>query len=215
METDLSAAEQYNRDVQAKLQEITSNHEHDRTMISIQQSPVESTALVKRAHFTDRSAVSAAKSALPLGTLFLLLLGFITNFKSQSASSGFCDSNAATNDIILNRQSALDDANACIARKTALDLDQPGAGQAIHCDVSALPLVPFVPRATACAPCGVRGGADRLLRAGIYPDGPSVVDYFAGTGWSPRARTSSVPAVVSTRYGQEEDDRWIGQVDRG
>jgi len=85
--------------------------------------------------------------------LFLLLLGFIANYKNQSASIGYCDSGANVNDIVLHRQSALDNANACIARRTAMDLDNPGSGQAIHCDVSELPLVPFAPRPTACAPC--------------------------------------------------------------
>jgi len=97
--------------------------------------------------------VTRRPSTIPLGALFLLLLGFIANYKNQSASIGYCDSGASVNDIILHRQSALDNANACIARRTAMDLDNPGSGQEVHCDVSGLPLVPFAPRPTACAPC--------------------------------------------------------------
>lgn len=85
--------------------------------------------------------------------LFLLLLSFIASYKSQSSSIGYCDTTNTTNDIVLNRQIALDHARSCIARRTALDLDNPGSGKSVQCDVSALPLVPFLPRPTSCTPC--------------------------------------------------------------
>lgn len=156
LEEDISAADQYNRDVEAKLQEITTP-DFESTQISIRHGPVEpqSQSLVKRVQNAGHQLgpVTSPKSTVPLGALFLLLLSFIANYKSQSASIGFCDSASNTNDIILTRQSALDNANACIMRRTSLDLANPGAGKDVICDVTALPLVPFVPRATACAPC--------------------------------------------------------------
>jgi hypothetical protein len=111
-----------------------------------------STALVKRAN-TNLPVSTIAKPAIPLSVLFLLLLSTLANFKNQSASIGFCDTGARTNDIILNRQSALDNANACLERKATMELDQPGSGSAIHCDASALPMIPLLPRATQCTPC--------------------------------------------------------------
>lgn len=149
-----SAAEQYNNAIREKLNEITTTQEES-TQIAIRQRPAEteSTSLIKRQRSSQVAPISSPRSAIPLGALFLLLLSFIANYKSQSSSIGFCDSGSNLNDIILNRQSALDDANACIARRTALDLESPGAGQLVQCDVHALPLVPFVPRPTACAPC--------------------------------------------------------------
>ena len=58
-----------------------------------------------------------------------------------------------TNDILLDRQSDLDDAHACIAHRTQAGLEAPGSETAIKCDVSALPLIPFLPTPSACTPC--------------------------------------------------------------
>ena len=122
--TQLRAAEEYNHQIQDKLNQL---------------GPV---------------AIPKPKTSwLPLGALLLLLLSFVANYKSQSAAIGYCDSGESTNDIVLHRQSALDNAQACISRRTAMDLDNPGSGSAIQCDVSALPLVPFLPRPTSCTPC--------------------------------------------------------------
>lgn len=157
LEEGTSAAQQYNNDITAKLNEISSLDRID-TQITIHREPAPTyeSQLVKqtkRASDALGPVTSRPASTIPLGALFLLLLSFIANYKNQSASIGYCDSGATTNDIVLARRSALDNANACIARRTALDLDQPGAGKEVRCDVSALPLVPFVPRPTACAPC--------------------------------------------------------------
>jgi len=159
LEDETSAAQQYNNDITAKLNEISSLDRID-TQITVHQEPgpTHGNQLVARTRpVADALApvTSRAATTIPLGALFLLLLSLIANYKNESASIGFCDSAANTNDIILARQSALDNANACIDRRTALYLasDDAGAAKDIHCDVSALPLVPFLPRPTACSPC--------------------------------------------------------------
>jgi len=157
LEDETSAAQQYNNDITAKLNEISSLDRID-TQITVHQGPAatyENQLVTRARRASDALAPVSTRTAstIPLGALFLLLLSFIANYKNQSSAIGFCDSAATTNDIVLARQSAFDNANACIARKTALDLDHPGAGKDVHCDVSALPMVPFVPRPTACAAC--------------------------------------------------------------
>lgn len=149
-----SPVEQYNRHVAEKLQEVTVP-DNDNMEITIRQASSNSQSLVKSVDATVESYAPgvSAKSAIPALALLGLLLSLVLNFANQSASIGYCDSSSSTNDIMLNRQSALDTAKSCIAHRTALEVANPGSGQQIHCDVSALPLVPFVPRATSCAPC--------------------------------------------------------------
>ncbi|ORY20212.1 Man1-Src1p-C-terminal domain-domain-containing protein [Naematelia encephala] len=149
---DLDAAQQYNDAVSDKIAQLSSGQVDlgpAITTVSHVQSP---TSLVKRVK-AELPSVKAPRSLLPLSALLLLLLSFIANYKNGSASIGYCDPANNVNDITLTRQSELDDARACIDRRTLLDLDTPGAGKAIECDVSALPLVPFLPRPTACTPC--------------------------------------------------------------
>lgn len=105
-------------------------------------------------------AMPGAKSpqfTIPMGLLLLLLLGMLGSYKSTSTSLGFCDAGSYNNDLILNRQSKLDDAKACIARKANLELDDPEAAKLIQCDITALPLIPFAPRPTSCTPCPAHG----------------------------------------------------------
>lgn len=98
-------------------------------------------------------AVKQPRFAIPMLLLSLLLLSLVGNYKSTSASLGYCDTTNDTNDLILNRQSKLDDARACVARRANLEFDDPEAAKAIQCDVKALPLIPFAPRPTSCTPC--------------------------------------------------------------
>ena len=149
---ELVAAEKYNRVVQAKLNQLGRDEEEEEPQISMSSHVNHGTSLVKRVN-DHLPAVTAPRSVVPLSVVALPLMKILANYKSHSASIGYCDSNNNTNDIILNRQSALDNANACIDRRTHLDLDSPGGGAMVHCDVSALPLLPFLPRPTECAIC--------------------------------------------------------------
>ncbi|OCF42073.1 hypothetical protein I317_04044 [Kwoniella heveanensis CBS 569] len=151
---ELDAAVEYNHAVEDKLNQISYRdaEEPAQVTVSTHLQPVESESLVKRAE-NQIASVPAVRAAIPLSALFLLLLSLLANFKSQSSALGYCDATSSTNDLILSRQSALDDARACIARKAQLELDDHQAANAVHCDVSALPLLPFVPRPTGCTPC--------------------------------------------------------------
>ncbi|KAK8846633.1 hypothetical protein IAR55_005720 [Kwoniella newhampshirensis] len=151
---ELDAAVEYNHAIQDKLSQISSRDVPEDNQITI-SSTVEthpSTSLVKRVN-DQIATVPAARATIPLSALFLLLLSLIANFKTQSSSIGFCDSGVNTNDIVLARQSAIDNAQACVARKANLELDHSEAAKNVHCDVSALPLLPFVPRPESCSVC--------------------------------------------------------------
>ena len=115
-------------------------------------------------HVTPKESIAdhlvheARDAITPWRTLALLLLSAILlpslwSYRNESAYIGYCDTSSSTNDIILTRQSALDEVYACIDRRTAMNLDNPGSGDAIECDASALPLIPFRPRPTTCTPC--------------------------------------------------------------
>jgi hypothetical protein len=151
-EKELELAQQYNNDVHAKLNRISSDGRATPAVQIESHVSEPSTSLVKRESSLPVVA-KASRPAIPLSVLFLLLLSLLANYKTQSSSLGFCDSGDKTNNIILNRQSALDDANACLERKTSMELNQPGSASGIHCDVSALPMIPLIPRPTACTPC--------------------------------------------------------------
>jgi len=152
MKSGRDAGAEHRQSRQAQQPQTTSNEIEEEPQISVTTHVQHNTSLVKRVNDL-LPAVSTSRSVIPLSALFLLLLSFLANFKSNSASLGYCDFSSRTNDIVLNRQKALDNANACIARRTQLDLDNPGYGKAIDCDVSALPLVPFLPVPTSCAIC--------------------------------------------------------------
>ena len=149
---ELSAAEEYNRVIQAKLNLFEAEDDEFDPRISVSTQTQQRTSIVKGVN-NRLPAVAAPRSVIPLSALFFLLLSFLANFKLNSASLGYCDSNSNTNNLILARHRALDDANACIDRRTHLDLETPGAGKSMNCDVSALPLVPFLPTPVHCAVC--------------------------------------------------------------
>ncbi|WVR04313.1 hypothetical protein IAU60_001313 [Kwoniella sp. DSM 27419] len=154
MKRELDAAIQYNQAVEEKFTQMGARESTEPMEVTVSShlQPVPNNSLVRRVE--DKIAtVPAARATIPLSALFLLLLSLLANFKSQSASVGYCDSAATTNNRLLTRQSAVDNAQACIARKASLELDNPAAAKAIQCDVSALPLLPFVPRASSCTPC--------------------------------------------------------------
>ncbi|WRT65160.1 uncharacterized protein IL334_002103 [Kwoniella shivajii] len=154
MKRELDAAVEYNNAVEDKLNQITVRDAEEPTEITIESHvvPVQTNSLVRRVE-SQIASVPAARATIPLSALFLLLLSLVMNFKSQSSSIGFCDSASNTNDLILTRQSAFDNVKACIARKASLELDHHEAAKQIQCDVSALPLIPFLPRPTECTPC--------------------------------------------------------------
>ena len=166
---ELSAAQEYNRVIQAKLNLFEAEDDESEPRISVSTLTHQRTPIVKGV--TNRlPAVAAPRSVIPLSALLLLLLSFLANFKLNSASLGYCDSNSNTNDIILTRHSALDDANSCIDRRTQLDLETPGAGKSVNCDVSALPLVPFLPTPVHCAICPQHAVCDAGNVMGCEPE---------------------------------------------
>lgn len=161
---ELDAAVEYNRAVQEKFNQLSTEDVPNDLQVSIVSSvdePAEpsTTSLVKRVG-NQMAVAPQARKALPLGALFLLLLSLVLNFKNQSSAIGFCDSGANVNDIIIHRETSREMAKACVMRKAQLDLDNPAAAKNVHCDASALPLLPFVPRPTACAPCPLHAHCD-------------------------------------------------------
>ncbi|WWD21940.1 hypothetical protein CI109_106428 [Kwoniella shandongensis] len=150
----LDAAVEYNHAIQDKLTQISSRDVPEDNQITISSSveTTPNTSLVKRVN-DQIATVPAARATIPLSALFLLLLSLIANFKTQSSAIGYCDSGSNTNDVVLTRQSAIDNAQACVARKAHLELDNSEAAKDVHCDVSALPLLPFVPRPESCTIC--------------------------------------------------------------
>ena len=127
--------------------------EATKVQVSSHVTPRGTSHKLRRSSKTFPQAATSPRTAVPLSALFLLLLSFLASWKSQSQSIGYCDSGSKTNDVIVSRQAAIEAANACIARRTAQALDDPSSRPHIECDVSGLPLVPFLPRPTACAPC--------------------------------------------------------------
>jgi hypothetical protein len=164
---DVYNADDYNREVeerfdldrQLQLQKVTAKlaHEHP------------SQVLVRRVQ-EALPVASSPRFAIPASILLLLLLSLLGNYKSTSASLGYCDPSEHTNDLILNRQSKLDDAYACIARKADLELDNPEAAKTIVCDVKALPLIPFTPRPKSCTPCPAHAVCEDGLLVACAPE---------------------------------------------
>jgi hypothetical protein len=134
--------ERFDLDRQVKPQKVTARLANEPT----------SDALVRRVH-EALPVVTSPRFAIPTSLLLLLLLSLLGNYKSTSASLGYCDPTDNTNDLILNRQIKLDNALACVARRAHVELDDPEAAKSIVCDVKALPLIPFAPRPTSCTPC--------------------------------------------------------------
>ncbi|WWC67546.1 uncharacterized protein I206_101455 [Kwoniella pini CBS 10737] len=154
MKRELDAAVEYNQAVEEKLNQITTRDSEEPPRVTVESHvvPVETNSLVRRVE-SQIAQVPAPRTTIPLSVLFLLLLSLLANLKNQSSSLGYCDSASNTNDVILYRQSAYENAQACIARKASLELDDHEAAKAVQCDVSDLPLVPFLPRPTGCTPC--------------------------------------------------------------
>lgn len=158
-EAELERASEYNNEVSSKLQRISSyaepivHVESHVTRAAPASDDTSSTSLVKRAQAQAPATASTARSALPLSVLVMLLLSFLTNWKHQSAAIGFCDTASTTNDVVLARESAISEANRCIDQRARLNAANPHSGDHVTCDASVLPLVPFLPRPTACATC--------------------------------------------------------------
>ncbi|KAI9635585.1 Man1-Src1p-C-terminal domain-containing protein [Dioszegia hungarica] len=158
---ELQEAEEHNQVVSTKLNEISSRDRESPPQVTIttvyEATPVPASqnALVKRAQ-DKLQVVPAASRTVPLSALFLVLLSWVAQWKHASSAIGFCDTGGATNNVILLRESKIDNAQACIARNAALQLDsavgQPST-ELVRCDTTSLPLLPFMPRPTACSPC--------------------------------------------------------------
>ena len=97
--------------------------------------------------------LTKASTVIPLSAILLPLLLWLSNWKSASSSIGYCDTNTPTNAIAIARESRRADARACTALRAEQVLAHVPADQLVACDYAALPLVPFMPHPTACAPC--------------------------------------------------------------
>jgi hypothetical protein len=149
-------ADDYNREVEERF-DLDRHAQHQRITSKLAHEPA--SQLVKRVH--DALPVAATpRFAIPASLLLLLLLSLVGNYKSNSASLGYCDPTEHTNDLILNRQSKLDNAYACVSRRAELELDNPEAAKTIVCDVKSLPMIPFVPRPISCTPCPAHATCD-------------------------------------------------------
>ncbi|RSH85977.1 inner nuclear membrane protein enriched at telomere/subtelomere region [Apiotrichum porosum] len=149
MRQQVQIADEYNRVIETKMGEITTSQnlpaDNEHIVVTTRQSK----AIIRRK--PKPSAVSTP-SALSLILLSLLLFGFAGQYKSMSAANGFCDPGSLTNDVIQDRETPIAIAQECIARRTQARLENEQVPP-LDCDLSALPLVPFMPRPTACTPC--------------------------------------------------------------
>lgn len=120
-----------------------------------QEAEEQPRVVVKRSKARQKVARTAP---VPNGSMMamllsgLLLLSWGGHWKSISASNGFCDTGSTTNGIIQAREQPIAEAQHCVAMSTQHRSDHPDA-LALNCDISALPLVPFLPRPTSCTPC--------------------------------------------------------------
>ncbi|ODN96537.1 hypothetical protein L198_04252 [Cryptococcus wingfieldii CBS 7118] len=155
-EGDLDDAVAYNHEVQNKLNQISRNAQEDAQVVvhtSTDAATDTEKSLATRVNDQITHNVPAPRATLPLSVLFLLLLTFITNFKSQSSSIGFCDTAYSSNEIALSRLSSRTAAEKCLEERARLDATDRDQAKHIQCDTSNLPLVPFLPVPFACTPC--------------------------------------------------------------
>ncbi|KAL7420083.1 inner nuclear membrane protein enriched at telomere/subtelomere region [Cryptotrichosporon argae] len=145
-EYQLDEAEEHNALVSSKLNQLSSRDVQPLVQVAEQQLTSNNTATLS----PGRRAVRPTY-IWPL-LLALLFSPILSNYKSQSSAIGFCDTQSTTNDIVTHREAAIRAAESCAAKAAEHRLEHPDAPP-IHCDVSDLPLVPFLPRPTACAPC--------------------------------------------------------------
>lgn len=147
---EVAEAEAHNAVVENKFGGVTAP-ENDDTKVVVKTS----TQLVdkpKRKAIIRRKP-KPANTTLPMalfGLLFLLVCG---HYKNLSAANGFCDNNSKTNSIILGRELPIKAAQDCLSQRAQWQVDHPNESPAVECDISSLPLVPFLPRPTHCTPC--------------------------------------------------------------
>lgn len=163
-ERELQEAEDHNQVITTKLNEISTNQisapiRNPSPEITVTSSSeivaVPQNALIRKTQDKLQVLPSAGRT-IPLSALFLVLLSWVAQWKHASSAIGFCDTGGSTNDIILIRENKIDNAQACIARNAALQLDsavsQPKT-DLVRCDTTDLPLLPFLPRPSSCTPC--------------------------------------------------------------
>lgn len=145
-----SSYDQYNHAVHAKLNQLSSKDLSPSPAVVVEADVGERTVAV-------RPKIAAPRSAIPLSLILVTLLTVLANYKSQSASIGYCDTHVPTNSIIVDRANAHRRAKECIARRAAITMGERGDGYHLamneQCDPSALPLIPFLPRPDSCAVC--------------------------------------------------------------
>nr|ODN85958.1 hypothetical protein L203_04457 [Cryptococcus depauperatus CBS 7841] len=165
-EFDLEAAVQHNHKIQDKLNQLSSvpHQEHQiinegGTQITIytsKETPSVEKGLVHRVEDKVGEIVPSPRITVPLSVLFFLLLTFVSHFKGQSASIGFCDTGSHTNDISVNRQIARTESLKCFQERGELqatgEIEQAAL---LKCDASAVPLLPILPSPQECTPCPI------------------------------------------------------------
>lgn len=149
--THIEIAEEHNRVVQQKLTEITSSSVVDEPEVDVSQAVVRT----PRKAIIRRKPATGPNPQATFGVLLLALLGlsFATNYKITSSSNGFCDVGSRTNSVVEQREAAISSAQACVSRRAQWQVENPGQTPPFTCDVGSLPLLPFLPRPTACTIC--------------------------------------------------------------
>lgn len=144
---DVDDAVEHNRVVEEKFGQVNKDSDEPSIVVKSQTRP--SKAIVRRR--PDTRVVTP--SNVSFSVLSLLLLSLFANWKAMSSANGFCDTGLTTNGVIEGREGPILAAQSCIARRTQFQIDHPDTPPPFDCDMSALPLVPFLPRPTTCTPC--------------------------------------------------------------
>lgn len=148
--------DEYNNAVHAKLNQLSSKDLSPSPAVVVENEVGERTVAVRDKN-TAVNKIASPRSAIPLSLILVTLLTILANYKSQSASIGYCDTASPSNSIIVDGAIAHRRAKECIARRAAITMGERGDGYHLalneQCDPSALPLIPFIPRPDSCAVC--------------------------------------------------------------
>lgn len=116
-------------------------------------SPSDSSFALIRRPSVNSLDVRKASTYVPLSAILLPLLLWLSNWKASSSSIGYCDTALPSNAIAVAREIRRSDAAACYDLRAEQKIAGVPADQLVSCDYAALPLIPFLPQPTACAPC--------------------------------------------------------------
>ncbi|KAL1411856.1 inner nuclear membrane protein enriched at telomere/subtelomere region [Vanrija albida] len=146
----IEIAEDHNRVVQQKLTEITSAAVDEEPSVEVSQAVVRTP---RKAIIRRKPSTAPTPSTIGFVLLAILGLGLSTNYKITSSSNGYCDVGSKTNSFVEQREAAIAATQACHSRRAQWQVDNPGQTPPFVCDATALPILPFLPRPTACTAC--------------------------------------------------------------